>query len=119
MHDNEDDDEVVYRDEATGVVVHCFTWPNSLKVDETRFRITRPPVPTNLPWDGNPNGMSLSAEELQALAQWFTKRTPCNARVWPYTENNTCVLIDHPGKPHRDARGRAFDTTGYIKDGED
>ena len=47
----------------------------------------------------------------------FARAPRCAARIYPYTENNLCVL-DH-GHPvtslHQDARGRTFDAVGYSK----
>jgi hypothetical protein len=38
--------------------------------------------------------------------------------VWPYTENNICVLgKGHFGTVHRDAKGRDFSHAGYIEKG--
>ena len=40
----------------------------------------------------------------------------CPATVWPYTENNMCVMLKghpNPGK-HKDAKDRWFNNAGYI-----
>lgn len=39
----------------------------------------------------------------------------CGHTIWPYTENNTCVLPPHISGDHRDARGRKFGITGYLE----
>lgn len=42
--------------------------------------------------------------------------TVCPARVWPYTENNACVLDKgHAEKFHKDRRGRLFNDVEYVK----
>lgn len=39
----------------------------------------------------------------------------CPANVWPYTENNICVLGNGHKGNHKDARDREFTNAGYIK----
>lgn len=40
----------------------------------------------------------------------------CGEVVWPYTENNVCVLEEpHEGQDHQDSRGRRFMIAGYVK----
>jgi hypothetical protein len=39
----------------------------------------------------------------------------CNYSVWPYTENNMCVLDPHDKGLHKDARNREFNNAGYIR----
>lgn len=42
--------------------------------------------------------------------------TVCPARVWPYTENNACVLDKgHAEEFHKDRRGRLFNDVEYVK----
>lgn len=39
----------------------------------------------------------------------------CDARVWPYTEHNMCILDkDHEGD-HEDDKGRKFNYASYIE----
>jgi len=42
----------------------------------------------------------------------------CLYVIWPYTENNICVLEKHHEGNHKDARGREFDNVTYIKNKE-
>ena len=66
--------EVVFSDPTTGVQVQIFTMEG-----EQRFAIVRPALPIGQPWDGASNGMSMSAEEFQALALWITREAIANA----------------------------------------
>lgn len=43
-------------------------------------------------------------------------RPRCGERVWPYTENNVCVLEPHDTGYHKDARGRPFNHATYVKE---
>ena len=38
----------------------------------------------------------------------------CGYTIWPYTENNRCVLEPHEGNQHQDRRGRKFDHAQYL-----
>lgn len=45
-------------------------------------------------------------------------RKICGQNVWPYTENNTCVLKPgHPGPYHQDPKGRRYTPAGYLDRG--
>ena len=46
------------------------------------------------------------------------KKVYCLYVIWPYTENNICVLEKHHEGNHKDARGREFDNVTYIKNKE-
>ena len=39
----------------------------------------------------------------------------CGYTIWPYTENNFCVLDPHEAGDHQDKRGRKFNHAGYLK----
>jgi hypothetical protein len=44
----------------------------------------------------------------------------CGKSVWPYTENNICVLrINHPETNHKDAKGREFGVTYIGKEADE
>jgi hypothetical protein len=51
-----------------------------------------------------------SVPELRAiLEQLAPEQVWCGKRVWPYTENNVCVLPPHKAGRHKDAKDREFD----------
>ena len=68
----------------------------------------------NLVFD-NMNSETRTRVVAEYIGRIARRKEFCPATIWPYTENNLCVLNRSHEGDHEDAKGRKFTHGGYLK----